>query len=344
LFLPYNIFFTRVILPEPLATTFSLIGLWFFVLWIDKEKDSWLFLSGVWLALSLLIKPYYLVFLLPLLYLVVHKHGLEAVFSNGKLAIKLAVFLNIVVLPFFLWRIWINQYPAGIPFFEWAFNGDKIRFRPAFWRWLFSERLAKLILGSWGLPLFFLGVIRKEIKERFIGYYLLAMFVYVSVVATANVRHDYYQIFTIPAISLALGAGTDLILRGKMFSKSLSLMAFVFLVLMSLGTGAYQVKEFYKINHPEIITAGQAVQRLTPKDARVIVPYNGDTAFLYQTDRFGWPAVDTDFKKLINERGADYYVTVTPEDKDSRPHIGQHTALWPSSPLPVPAYKCSVKT
>ncbi len=45
---------------------------------------------------------------------------------------------------------------------------------------------------------------------------------------------------------------------------------------------------------------------------------NGDTAFLYQTGRFGWPAVDTSFDKLINERCASYYVTVDKESSDSK--------------------------
>ncbi|KKT67092.1 MAG: hypothetical protein UW61_C0015G0015 [Candidatus Curtissbacteria bacterium GW2011_GWC1_44_33] len=37
-FLPYNIYFTRVILPEPMATTFALASLWLFVKFLDREK------------------------------------------------------------------------------------------------------------------------------------------------------------------------------------------------------------------------------------------------------------------------------------------------------------------
>ncbi len=78
---------------------------------------------------------------------------------------------------------------------------------------------------------------------------------------------------------------------------------------MMIGMGLYQVIGNYQINHYEIIVAGQEVDRLTPKDAIVIAPYNGDTTFLYQTHRFGWPVVDRSFDELI-KLGASYYVSV----------------------------------
>ena len=54
--------------------------------------------------------------------------------------------------------------------------------------------------------------------------------------------------------------------------------------------------------------AGRAVDRLVPKDAKVIAPYGGDTAFLYQTNRQGWP-MGIEIEKLI-KLGAQYYVNV----------------------------------
>ena len=71
----------------------------------------------------------------------------------------------------------------------------------------------------------------------------------------------------------------------------------------------YEIKGYYQINNPNIIKAGNFVDRVSPKEAKVIAPYNGDTAFLYQTNRFGWPAVTYDINQLIKE-GASYYVSV----------------------------------
>ena len=67
--------------------------------------------------------------------------------------------------------------------------------------------------------------------------------------------------------------------------------------------------------------AGLAIDTLTPKDALVIAPYNGDSAFLYQTKRWGWPHVDRPIGELI-KNGADYYVSVN-FDSQTKEFMGQ---------------------
>ena len=148
-------------------------------------------------------------------------------------------------------------------------------------------------------------------------FFLFGMFLYVAVVATASVRHDYYQIFTIPAISLTLASGTVFMWQAKNLNKYFSRLILIFSLVLMLGTSLYQVKEFYKINHPEIIEAGNALDKIAPKDVLVIAPYNGDTAFLYQTKRHGWPAVDDSFENII-KKGASFYVTVNQGDSDTK--------------------------
>jgi hypothetical protein len=82
-------------------------------------------------------------------------------------------------------------------------------------------------------------------------------------------------------------------------------------------TGWYQIRGNYQINHGEIIDAGKRADEILPKDARVIAPYNGDTAFLYQTNRWGWPAIDDSIDRDI-EKGADYYVSVDLGSPDTK--------------------------
>lgn len=305
--LPFNIYFSRVILPEPLAVAFIVASLWLFVLWIDRDRFWQIFLSALFFALALLIKPYTAFYALPMIYLAFAKFGLRT-FVNTKLWI----FVSLALTPLFLWRAWMNQYLEGIPFWVWAFNGDNIRFRPAFWWWIFEERMGRMILGTWGIVIFIFGFLYRPKKDfpLFFHSLFLGQFFYFSVVATASVRHDYYQTLSVPAISLVLGAGTLALLSIKHFNQILLYAVVLGCVLLGLGFSAYQIKEFYKINHPEIILAGQAVQRLTPKDAKVIAPYNGDTAFLYQTGRRGWPIATLPMDKMINRLGAQYYVSV----------------------------------
>jgi len=152
------------------------------------------------------------------------------------------------------------------------------------------------------------------------------MFTYVVVFATVNVRHDYYQTITIPAISLALAQGLLYLWNSQDFPRFSARTLVIFSIFIMFATGASEIREFYKVNHPEIIEAGAAVDRLTPKDAIVIAPYNGDTAFLYQTKRKGWPVIDSSVEEIIR-KGADYYATVSLNDKDTLEVIGRFEVI-----------------
>jgi hypothetical protein len=87
---------------------------------------------------------------------------------------------------------------------------------------------------------------------------------------------------------------------------------------MMLGMSWYEIKGYYQINNWSIVQAGKAVDELTPKDAKVIADYNGDTAFLYQTNRTGWPAVTNSLTKMVKDFGATYYVSVNFDDQANR--------------------------
>ncbi len=305
LFIPYNIYFTRVVLPEPIGVAFLVASLYFFIKFEENDKALPIVLSGILFALATLIKPFVFFYSLPIFYLAFSKYGIKCIYQQTKLFI----FAALAIIPFFVWRIWVNNFPEGIPHFDWAFNGDGIRFRPAFWNWLFAERLGKLILGMWGLVLLGLGIVTTKKQNWFNFMFFVGSILYMTVVATASVRHDYYQILIIPSVCLLLAQGVVFLWNNTAVNKILARSVVVFSVFMMLLVGYYQARDYYQINHYEIVVAGAAVQRLTPKEAIVIAPYNGDTAFLYATDRFGYPVVDDSIENMI-VKGAQYYVSV----------------------------------
>lgn len=290
LFLPFNIYFSRVILPDPLGVLFMVSGLYFFG--INN------IISGLLFGMAFLQKPFFAVYLLPLL---------SELLKKEKFKQNLA-FLFLAFMPFALWRFWTGQHPEGIPFYEWAFNGDRIRFHPAYFRWLFGERIGILILGTWGLVPFAFGLIKK-LKNKFNLLFVLSALFYLVIVATANVRHDYYQILIIPPIAMTLAIGTNYLWK---HSKIVLFLSLITMFLISWD----RIKPFYQVNHPELITVGKIVDETLPKDAKIVIPYNGDTAFLYQTKRKGWPAVDDSIDNII-KRGADYYVSIDLGSPDS---------------------------
>ena len=93
-----------------------------------------------------------------------------------------------------------------------------------------------------------------------------------------------------------------------------------------LGLAWYDIKGDYQINNWPIVEAGRAVDRLAPKDAVVIAPYGGDTAFLYQTNRAGFPFMYLPIKDFIDRFNATYYVSVN-YDADTNAIIKKYTVV-----------------
>ncbi len=295
--MPFNIYYSRVILPEPLIIMFSLITLYASSLYLkNQSKQNFLF-TLISLSFLLLLKAYMGIFALPLILLSL----------RNKINLKKTLILFcLAIIPFILWFIWAKQFPEGIPHFAWAFNGDHIRFRPSFFYWIFGVRFGTLILGVWGVGLFVQGLVEMlEKKYTFFGLWLLSILFYVALLATGNVRHDYYQAIASPIFAIVVSLGFLNLWRKSIISKILASFSLFLMILI----GAQNIKGYYQINNPSIISAGKSADQLLPKDALVIAPYGGDTAFLYQVNRKGWPYVTHPINELI-EKGASYYISV----------------------------------
>jgi len=301
--LPYSIYYGRTMLPDPQMVWWSVLSLWL----ITKKGMRWTILSAVAAALALLSKPMAAFLLVPVPYILYRQYG----FSK-KLIIRSFVYSIICLLPLLLWRRWILQFPEGIPVSSWLLNGNGIRFKGAWFHWLFAQRLGDLILGFWGLIPFGLGLaLSPEKKEGWIFRWLgFGTLLYLIVFATGNVQHDYYQILILPVVAIYAAKGLVSLFRMKISGV---IIAFLSIASM-IGFSWFTIRTYYWINHPEIIEAGQMADKILPENAKVIAPYNGDTTFLYQTGRQGWPE-GFDIDKKI-QMGATAYVTVSPTDND----------------------------
>ncbi len=327
---PYAIFYGRTILPDQMMIMATLGSIYFFDLWISTNKDKtkntvnmmFFLVALLFIAAALLLKPYALFFSLPMVYLAWKEFGFT-IFRQWKLYI----FAFLAVLPLILWRFWMTQYPEGIPANDWLLNGGNIRFKGAFFYWVFADRIGRLILGYWGVVLLGFGLIYNSTrkfasfgKRSHVGFFysfLLASIMYVFVIARGNVQHDYYQILILPSLFIFVGLGAKFLLSvtAEIASKYISTIILIICSLFMIGFGWYFVRDYYNINNQAIVDAGRAVDLLTPKNAKVIAPYDGDTAFLYQTNRQGWPAYEKDLQGLIG-LGADYLVLVNPNQND----------------------------
>lgn len=353
--MPYSVFYSRTILPEPFLVMFLMLTMASLVLWSRSRKalvsvsDVWLVLAFVFWALALLMKPMALFYAPVFLAIIWRWHR----FSWSDL-LKLAGLFLLGLVPLWWWRHWILQFPTGIPVSDWLFNSNHIRLRPAWWRWLFADRLGRLMLGHWGTAFFALGVmgsllslrvsakkswpLLKKIQsvaqsferlfaaEGLILFGFVGMLSYLVIIATGNVQHDYYQVMMVPIISLLVARGILWMFRqAKDLWQQVVVSGTLLLIgLLSWYFAFYEIKGFYQINNPALISGGAAVQRLTPPNAVIIAPLFGDTTFLYQSSRRGWPLGFEIEDKIA--KGAQYYVT-TSQDDEANMLMRQYTVM-----------------
>lgn len=326
--LPYSVFYSRAILPEPAMLFFSTFSIVSFLKWLENKNPGWYLTSLLTLILALLLKPS-VIFLFPIYGGLILRKELPIKDRRAYFLFQKCLYYLATLLPFFLlsvgilamWRKWIEQYPSGIPALDWLFNGNGIRFRPAWFRWLFWERLTKLISGFVGIVLLLSNLINvKEFGKEILVYgsWALGIGIYLITIATGNVQHDYYQIIAVPIICVGMGRGAHLlfVFLYSHFNKIVAKVVVVTLIIGTIGVSWQYVKGYYNINHPEYIIAGQAVDKLTPPDALVIAPAFGDTQFLFQTNRRGWP-IGFEIEDKI-AKGAQYYVSTSYDDEARR--------------------------
>ncbi len=312
-FLPYNIYYSRVVLPDPLLVLFSLGMIYFGDRWIWENKRWLYFTTIVFASGAFLIKPMAAFYLIPLVYSYYKKEG--KLWPIPKRYWSLAFFS---ILPFALWRIRIEQHPEGIPASNWLFNGTHIRFKPAFWKWIVGDRFGREILGVAGTFLFMIGILLKPKEKEGMFLHLLgfASLLYLAVFATGNVQHDYYQILIVPALCIFVARGFFLLLEGipGFLSRIWTIPLAILFLFLTIYLPLPQVQGLYQINNYSIVEAGQEANRILPQDAVVVAPYQGDTSFLYQTNRPGWAFVAYPIPDLINKFGVTDYVSVNKDD------------------------------
>lgn len=310
--IPYNIYYGRVIMPEPAFICFSIISFYLLLLLVEKPSLLRGFIFSLIFATAMLVKPYAIFLFIPFIYWIFANHGLN---SFRKIIFYIAPILALI--PLSLWRYHIYLHPEGSFASNWLLNQGDIRFSGAFFRWLIFERMNRLIFATGGFVLLFFGITSAILTKKgwLIIFWLISVLIYFSVFAMGNVTHDYYQLPIVPVGSILISLGFfQMIEVGKnIYQKIILGLLATSLIVLSLALGWFEVRGYYAINDPAIIEAGKRIDEITPKDAIVIAPYQTSPSFLYQTNRHGW-TMGYDIEKKILE-GATYYVSTSYNDE-----------------------------
>lgn len=311
---PYFVFFSRTVLPETPALSFAMLSIFFLYWYVEPEKEKnrilWFCLAVLSFALSLLIKPTTIFYALALFLLLVRKHKWEVLKK-----FEVYVLFGLALVPILIWRFYISKYPFAVPASSWlfmyvnTFEGQKnIFFKPAFFRWIFFERINNIILGGYMTVFFVLGVISKQ-KNYLLAAIGLAGFIYLFTFQGGNVQHEYYQTILFPALAIFTGIGIAFPFQNKKLFSHQVFSAVVILgcVALSLFFSYYKVKDYYGIPN-DLIQVAKVVDTLTNPQDKIITDRLGDTTLLYLMDRKGSPAIYKDLNDMRND-GYKYVVT-----------------------------------
>ncbi len=293
---PFFVFFSRVVLPEPTALGFTFISIFF--LYISTSPLTYV-PAMVFFAASLLIKPTVIFFALPLAYIFFKNHKWSVIKKP-----YFYTFFILSVIPLFLWRNYIKIFPEGVPGSEWLITSvnttgalQKIFFRPAFFRWIFFERINNLILGGLSTTFFFLGIFARQKKGLMLSI-LVASLSFLFVFQGGNVQHEYYQTLILPALAIFTGIGIDYLFSNKKtISTGLVIVSVPVILALSWFFSYYTVRNYYNYSS-DLIQTAKIINSLTGPEDLVVTDTTGDTTLLYLSGRRGAPAVYRDPKTL----------------------------------------------
>ena len=291
---PFFVFMSRTVLPETTALMCACVAI-YLLSYSQNHRHGFLLtiLGGVFFALGMLVKPMIGFYLLPCAVILFQKHS----FSFWKRP-SVYLFFLISLIPFGLWRMYIANYPEGIPASSWlfayvnTFEGQKnILFKPAFFRWIFFERIGLLMFGGLSAGIAFLGLVQK--KSFILHSVILASFIYLFTFQGGNVQHEYYQTIAFPGLAIAAGFGFSMLLQkdiSKFLIHPILRYPLVGLILiLSIAFSYYRVKDYY--GYPQdLVSLAQVIKTLTKPTDKIVVDRIGDTTLLYLADRKGSPA------------------------------------------------------
>lgn len=309
---PYVVFYSRSILPDMPAVSLAMVSIFFMYRALQKGWIA-ITISAVFFALALLVKPTVGFYAIVPAYLLYRKFSKDNLFN---VVYSIGLFAAVSLIPFGIWRWYISGFPEGIPASQWLFTSvntseglKSIFFRPAFFRWIFFERISQLILGSYMIFFVIMSFFvsgKSKLKLHYV--FLFSGLLYLFTFQGGNVQHDYYQIIITPVLAILAGTGIGWFLKQRRWGLLAVRFVIVMAIMgMSLFFSYNQVIGNYNDNK-DLVLIADIIDTYTGKDDIIVTDSQGDTTLLYLSDRRGYPAPYREFAEL-KKQGASFFVT-----------------------------------
>ena len=292
-FAPLNVFAGRSFMPDVPSLSFTIVGLYFFLRWVEHGESSSFFVAAIAISLSFLIKITSIVIVAPIVYLECADMSALSKAATCRRFPKLLVFAAIALLPSAVWY-W-HAHQIAQKFYPYHFFGaGGIRIENFSW----YGHIAQQTLTSSLTPLLSLMaligllVASRSKYSRFFHWWLVAMVLFVIVVGYGN-RHLWYQL---PLVPIAAGfAGAACAFVGSKISSRVVAVTLSILLVSSFTILAFRcVQPFYQSSAAQLRDAGLQLNKVTAPDALILAADMGDPAIFYYAERPGWHFLEKD--------------------------------------------------
>jgi 4-amino-4-deoxy-L-arabinose transferase-like glycosyltransferase len=287
-FAPLNVFAGRSFMPDVPSLSLALIGLYFFLRWLDNERPLLLVGATIAISLALLVKLPTAVIGAPLLFLVWQKWGWKFLKRPS-----LWFFAAITVLPSLAWY-W-HAHEIAQQFYPHHFFGEGgVRIESLSWYWHIVGQTA---IGSLTPILTIMALIGLFVapRSRFSGlfrWWLAGVILFVVVVGYGN-RHLWYQLPLVPIAAAFAGAACAFV-GSKISSRVIAVTLSILLVSSFTTLAFWCVQPFYRSSAAQLRDAGLELKKVTPPEALIVAADMGDPTIFYYGERKGWHFLQND--------------------------------------------------
>jgi 4-amino-4-deoxy-L-arabinose transferase-like glycosyltransferase len=291
-FTPLNVFAGRSFMPDVPSLSFAIVGLYFFLRWLEHGESSSFFVAAIAISLSFLIKITSIVIVPPLAYVVVARLCQPRTLSGftvkrPTIYRAIAIFSAIALLPSAIWY-W-HAYQIAQEFYPHHFfgaGGIRIESFSSYWhivRQTLTSSLTPLISL---MALIGLLVAPRMKYSRFFHWWLVAMVLFVIVLGYGN-RHLWYQLPLVPIAAAFAGAACAFV-SSKISSRVIAVTLSILLVSSFTTLAFWCVQPFYQSSAAQLRDAGLKLKKGTPHDALIVAADMGDPTIFYYGERKGW--------------------------------------------------------
>jgi len=282
-FAPLSVMTSRCFMPDMPSLSLSIVGLYFFLRWIDHGKMKFLVAAAVTISLSILIKLPSAVIGAPLLFLAWQKTRWN-LFRQPALWI----FAAATLLPSAVWY-W-HAHDIAEKFYPHHFFGaGGIQLMSVEWYGKIAKQIVTSsltpVLSTFALLGAFVTTLTR--RARLFHCWLAAMVLFVIVVGYGN-RHQWYQLPLVPIAATFAGAACAFV-TPAISSQRLKIIWSI-LLAGSFGVFAfvYALPLYQSRSSALLRDLGLELKRATPKKSLIIAADVGDPTLFYYAERRGW--------------------------------------------------------